>query len=156
MGGEIKGRIVITGGSSGIGLETARRLAAVGAAVCVVGRRPEVLESAVACLGDRCWAHSCDVADPEQLTRLAEAVASRWDGVDGLVNSAGFALMATLEETTLKDWDLSFAVNLRGPYLLTRLLLPLLRAAPGSAIVNVSSTLAEKAIPGMAANSHPW
>ncbi len=144
-------RYVVTGGSSGIGLEVARRLVAAGAEVCVVARRPETLAATAAALGGAAWSHPCDVGDPVQVEQLALAVASRWDGLDGLVNNAGIATAGGVEETDPETWDRAFAVNARGPFLVTRALLPYLRRGAGAAVVNVSSTLAEKPIPGMVA-----
>jgi len=143
-------RVVVTGGASGIGLAVARLLVEGGGQVCVVGRRQEALDRAVEELGSAAWSFACDLADPEQVGRLAAAVAGRWDRLDGLVNNAGVAVMAGLRSTGVNVWDHTFAVNVRGPFLLTKgLLAPLERA--GGAVVNVSSTLAEKAIPGMLA-----
>jgi len=144
-------RHVVTGGSSGIGRAVAQRLAAAGAEVCLVARRSGPLDEAVHDLGGHVWGHACDVADVEAVAGLAAAVAGRWGGLDGLVNNAGLAPMATLDETDPDTWDRAFAVNVRGPYLLCRALRPAFDDAGGGAVVNVSSTLAEKAIPGMAA-----
>ena len=146
-----QGCFVVTGGGRGIGLETASQLLAAGARVCLVGRRREPLEAAAAALGDRAWAAPCDVSLPADTERLAAAVRERWGRLDGLVNSAGIAPMATLDDTDPDTWDRAFAVNARGPYLLCRALGPLLREGRSPAVVNVSSTLAEKPIPGMAA-----
>ena len=149
---ELKQRcFVVTGGGRGIGLETASQLLAAGARVCLVGRRREPLEAAAAALGDRAWAAPCDVSLPADTERLAAAVRERWGRLDGLVNSAGIAPMAALDDTDPDTWDRAFAVNARGPYLLCRALGPLLREGRSPAVVNVSSTLAEKPIPGMAA-----
>jgi NAD(P)-dependent dehydrogenase (short-subunit alcohol dehydrogenase family) len=82
---------------------------------------------------------------------LAAETKDRWGAVDGLVNNAGLAPMARLDETTNEGWDETFAVNVRGPFLLCRELGPLLQAGMSPAVVNISSTLAERAIPGMAA-----
>ncbi len=144
-------KVVITGGSSGIGKATAQLLVASGSQVCIVGRDREKLDRVATELAGDTWAHSCDMADSEQIADLAAAVRGHWDRLDGLVNCAGMAAMATAEETDLATWDESFAVNVRGPFLLVRSLLPLLGLGTDPAIVNVSSTLAEKAIPGMAA-----
>ncbi len=144
-------RYVVTGGSSGIGLAIVRSLIEQGAEVCIAGRRQEALDEAVAALGRRLWSVKCDVADEHQVEGLAKAVGDRWSGLDGLVNNAGVAPMADLEGTDPETWDECFRINARGPYLVTRTLLNLLRAAEKPAIVNISSTLAEKAIPGMVA-----
>jgi NAD(P)-dependent dehydrogenase (short-subunit alcohol dehydrogenase family) len=144
-------RIIVTGGSSGIGLETARQLSAGGAEVCVIGRRQDALERAMEQIGGRVWAVPCDVSEADQVERLAGDARSRWGAVDGLVNNAGIVLGSTVEATDPETWDRVYAVNVRGPYLMCRSMAPLLRQGSSPSVVNVSSTLAERAIPGMAA-----
>jgi NAD(P)-dependent dehydrogenase (short-subunit alcohol dehydrogenase family) len=144
-------RIVITGGATGIGYATAEQLVERGAEVCLVGRRRNVLDAAVDRLGAAVWAADGDVASAEDVSRIGRAIRDRWNGLDGVVNNAGIASMGSLAETDLETWEQTFAVNVRGPFLVCREMLPLLEGAPNAAIVNVSSTLAEKAIPGMAA-----
>jgi len=144
-------RMIVTGASSGIGADTARALHEAGAEVCLVARRAEALDELVAELGDRAWSRACDVADPGQVEALAAAVGERWDGLDGLVNNAGIARMASLDDTDLETWDATFAVNLRGPYLLCRALGPMLKQGRSPAVVNISSSLADRVIPGMIA-----
>ncbi len=144
-------RVVISGASSGIGLETARMLASGGAEVCLTARRADPLAAAAQDIGGGSWAWPCDVADPESVVALAAEVGSRWGSVDGLVNNAGIAPMARLDETTNEVWDEVFAINVRGPFVLCRELGGLLHGGSSPAVVNVSSTLAERAIPGMAA-----
>jgi NAD(P)-dependent dehydrogenase (short-subunit alcohol dehydrogenase family) len=143
--------VVISGASSGIGLETARMLASNGAEVCLVGRSADRLAAAAAEIGDAAWAWSCDVADAASVVELAAETERRWGAADGLVNNAGVAPMARLDETTDDVWDDAFAINVRAPFLLCRELGPLLHEGNSPAVVNVSSTLAERAIPGMAA-----
>jgi NAD(P)-dependent dehydrogenase (short-subunit alcohol dehydrogenase family) len=144
-------RIVVTGGGSGIGLETARRLAAEGAEVCVVGRRKDVIEAAAEELGSSVWGHQCDLSSVEDVDGLAAAVKSRWDGLDGLVNNAGIAPMGALDQTEPELWDQTFTINTKGPYLACRAFGPILKESDRASVVNVSSSLAVKAIPGMAA-----
>jgi NAD(P)-dependent dehydrogenase (short-subunit alcohol dehydrogenase family) len=144
-------RFIVTGASSGIGLDAARLVHEAGGEVCLVARRAEILDDVVGELGDRAWSFSCDVADPAQIEALAAAVEERWERVDGLVNNAGIAPMAALDNTDVTTWDLVFDINLRGPYLLCRALGPLLKKGQNPSVVNVSSSLAERAIPGMAA-----
>jgi NAD(P)-dependent dehydrogenase (short-subunit alcohol dehydrogenase family) len=122
-----------------------------GAEVGLVARKAEPLAAAVKELGDAAWARACDVADPDAVYGFAEEAAKRWGAVDGLVNSAGIAPMATLDTTETELWDETFAINVRGPFLLCREFGEMLHQGEGAAVVNVSSTLAVKAIPGMAA-----
>lgn len=142
---------VVTGGSSGIGLAIAHSLSERGAEVCIVGRRQEALDEVVADHGGALWSAQCDVGNEHQVEALAKAVGDRWSDLDGLVNNAGVAPMADLEGTDPETWDECFRINARGPYLVSRALLGLLRSADAPSIVNISSTLAEKAIPGMVA-----
>jgi 3alpha(or 20beta)-hydroxysteroid dehydrogenase len=144
-------RMIVTGASSGIGLDAARLLHEAGAEVCLVARRSEILAETVAELGDRTWFHACDVSDPIQIEALAAAVKDRWGAADGLVNNAGIAPMATLDATDLETWDNVFNVNVRGPFLLSKALGPLLKEGNSPAVVNISSSLADRAIPGMMA-----
>jgi NAD(P)-dependent dehydrogenase (short-subunit alcohol dehydrogenase family) len=144
-------RVVISGASSGIGLETARMLASRGAEVCLTARRGDPLASAAKDIGDGAWAWLCDVADPGSVAAFAAETKTRWGAIDGLVNNAGVAPMARLDETTNEVWDETFAINVRGPFILCRELGSLLHEGASPAVVNVSSTLAERAIPGMAA-----
>jgi NAD(P)-dependent dehydrogenase (short-subunit alcohol dehydrogenase family) len=144
-------RVVISGASSGIGFETARMLASNGAEICLAARRADALETAVEEIGDGAWAWPCDVADASSIAGLVAEAANRWGAVDGLVNNAGVAPMARLEETTDEVWDEAFSINVRGPFLLCRELGGMLHEGSSPAVVNVSSTLAERAIPGMAA-----
>ncbi len=144
-------RVVISGASSGIGLETARMLASKGAEVCLTARRADPLAAAAKEIGEGAWAWPCDVADPESVVALAAETNTRWGAVDGLVNNAGVAPMARLDETPSDVWDETFAINVRGPFLLCREFGPMLNEGMSPAVVNVSSTLAERAIQGMAA-----
>ena len=113
-------RVVISGASSGIGLETARMLASRGAQVCLTARRTVPLEAAAKNIGDDAWAWPCDVANPDSVAALASETKNRWGAVDGLVNNAGVAPMARLDETTNEVWDETFAINVRGAFILCR------------------------------------
>lgn len=147
---EVRNRkVIVTGASSGIGADAARLLHHAGAELCLVARRAELLDELTAELGDRAWAFACDLADPEQIEALVGAVGERWQRLDGLVNNAGIAPMASADDTDLETWNRVFDVNLRGPFLLCRGLGPLLKQGANPSVVNISSSLAEKAIPGM-------
>jgi len=137
-------RAVITGGTQGLGLAVARRIAREGAAGIVVsGRRPELGEAAageVRALGTECFYVRADVARAEDCARLMETAIARLGGVDGLVNSAAITDRGTLLDTTVDMWEQHMNTNARGPFLLMQALVKHLleRKAPGS-IVNVLS-----------------
>ncbi len=134
----------VTGGTSGIGLETARLLLAEGARVAVCGRDAGRLEAARAALdaGERLLAISCDVLDKASVERFRDSVA-QWSGgrLDLLVNNAGQGRVSTFAETTDEAWreelDLKFFSQIHP---LTAFL-PLLRRSPAPAVVIVNSLL---------------
>ncbi|WP_431877054.1 SDR family NAD(P)-dependent oxidoreductase [Amycolatopsis sacchari] len=135
--GQLEGKTaVVTGGSSGIGLAAARRLADEGAHVFVTGRRKDELDAAVEAIGSATPVRG-DVADPADLDRLYDAVRARGKGLDTLFANAGASGFATLEETTEEHFDRIFDVNVRGTLLTVQKALPLLNEG-ASVIVNLS------------------
>lgn len=137
-------RVLITGGSSGIGLATAHQLVAKGARVCVTGRRPEPLDRAVAALraaGGDILGIVADVGTDEG--RAATLVgASAFGGLDILINNAGGVRAGRLEDTSEAEIRAMVEVDLLAPILLTRMALPLLRASGDGVVVNVASGIA--------------
>ncbi|MEV7085646.1 SDR family oxidoreductase [Streptomyces sp. NPDC093085] len=142
--GQLEGKTaVVTGGSTGIGLATAVRLADEGAYVFVTGRREAELEAAVKAVGaDRATAVAGDIANLEDLDRLYAAVRARGRGLDVLVANAAIGSFMTLEQTTEEHFDQTFAVNTRGTLFTVRKALPLLNE--GASIVMVGSTAADR------------
>ncbi|GLY46598.1 SDR family oxidoreductase [Lentzea sp. NBRC 102530] len=128
--------VVVTGGSSGIGLAAARRFAGEGAHVFITGRRQVELDAAVELVGDATGVRG-DVADPADLDRLYDAVRARGRGVDTLFANAGVGAFATLEETTGEHFDQVFAVNVRGTLFSVQKALPLLNDG-ATVVVNLS------------------
>jgi NADP-dependent 3-hydroxy acid dehydrogenase YdfG len=112
----LAGRVaVLTGATSGIGAATARRLAADGAAVAVVGRREERLRNLVTELdGAAALPVAADVTDPAALERLAETVRSELGRVDLVVANAGVMLPAPFEQADTAEWDRMLDTNVRG------------------------------------------
>ncbi len=142
---------LITGGGSGIGRAVAIRFAAAGARVAVSGRREGRLRETaeeIAGAGGDCLTLPGDVTDPSNTETLVRETVERYDGLDVLVNAAGFIASGTIEDTTLEEWDRMFDVNLRSVFRLTQLALPHLQRRPGT-IVNLSSVTGLRAFPGI-------
>lgn len=131
---------VVTGGSSGIGLAAAVRLAEEGAHVFITGRRQSALKEAAAIVGS-VTAVVGDVSIPSDLDRLYDAVRSRGKGLDILFANAGIAGFATLEETTEDHFNRIFEVNVRGTLFCVQKALPLLNE--GAAVIVNSSVRAD-------------
>lgn len=135
---------LITGGSSGIGLGTARRLIDAGARVVLAARDRERLDAAAKELGagDRVLAVATDVADTAALDRLFTEIQNRFDGLDGVFANAGVALFGLAADVTEADFDTVIGANLKGVYFTVQKALPLL--ADGSAIVLNASWLVHR------------
>jgi short-subunit dehydrogenase len=143
-------RVLITGGSSGIGLATAAELVRKGARVFVVGRRAAVVREATAALraeGGQADGVDADVATPAGRERALAAALAWLGGLDILVNNAGGVRAGRLEDTAEGDILKMVDVNLLAPILLTRAALPSLRASGDAAVVNVASGIALVGVP---------
>jgi short-subunit dehydrogenase len=116
---------LITGASSGIGRAIAVELAARGASLCLLGRRPAVLQDiALRLAPDACkWVYRTDLVDSEEIEKLRGSLAR--DGAEPtiLVHSAGVIALGPLEQASLADFDRQLNVNVRAPYALTQALL---------------------------------
>lgn len=142
-------RVVITGGTSGIGLATARALLDRGARVLVTGRTPASLESATAALGSGAIVEASDAASG--IDALVARVAAEFGEVDLLVLNAGQTATAMVDETTEAMYDELFAVNAKAPFFTLQKFLPLLPT--GSAVVLTTSVSNAKGVPATSAYS---
>lgn len=134
--------ILITGGSSGIGLELAGQLLARGNTIVVTGRREQALEDAKRRYPSLHSVQS-DVSDPDGIQALYDTMAARFPALDTLVNNAGIMRIVRLgEERSLQDVTREVDVDLAGPVRMVQRFLPHLRSRPNALIVNVSSGLA--------------
>jgi NAD(P)-dependent dehydrogenase (short-subunit alcohol dehydrogenase family) len=145
---DLSGQVaVVTGGTSGIGLATARLFLQAGASVAICGRDADRLASAESALRDafpnaKLLAARCDVLDAADVTRFAQDVQTAFGRIDMLVNNAGQGRVSTFADTTDEAWrdelDLKYFSIIRP----TRAFLPMLEASEQGAIVCVNSLLA--------------
>jgi NAD(P)-dependent dehydrogenase (short-subunit alcohol dehydrogenase family) len=143
-------KALVTGGTSGIGREVAKQLAALGAEVYVSGRdaaRGAETVGEIESAGGRGHFVAADLADFDAIGKLAEEVGA----VDVLVNNAGIFDFAPTPEESRANFEAMFDVNVRAPYFLTAALAPGMAGRAGGAIVNVSTMVAELGMAGSSA-----
>jgi uncharacterized oxidoreductase len=140
---KLEGRtILITGGTSGIGLEMAKQLIARGNTVLITGRDQRKLDDAKFALSG---VHTflSDASKPEEIQSLRQRVTAEFPACDTLINNAGIMRNLNINEPhTLTDVTREIAVNLDGPVQMVQEFLPHLKSRPGALIVNVTSGLA--------------
>ncbi|MNV27401.1 SDR family oxidoreductase [Variovorax paradoxus] len=130
-------RTLITGGTSGIGLETAKQFLAEGARVIVTGVNPDSLAKAQAELGREVLVLRADSASVAAQKELAQAVQAHYGQLDIAFLNAGVSVWMPIEEWTEEMFDRSFDINVKGPYFLIQALLPVF-ASPASVVLNTS------------------
>lgn len=139
----LEGKVaLVTGGGTGIGRGLALALAAEGARVAICGRRQAPLaETArqVEAAGGTVLAVQADVSREVDVERLFQALLDAWGQVDIVINNAGIGGHAETHNLDPGTWDRVMAVNLRGPALVTRRALPLMRTRRSGHIINISS-----------------
>jgi NAD(P)-dependent dehydrogenase (short-subunit alcohol dehydrogenase family) len=144
--GKLESKIaVVTGGSSGIGLATAKRFVDEGAYVFIVGRRRSELEKAKAEIGRNVSTIQADISELDALDRMFAQVRAEKGVVDILVANAAFSESAALEAVTPAHFDQTFGTNVRGAFFTIQKALPLMTR--GGSIVIVTSGLHLKAFP---------
>ncbi len=149
----LHGRVaLVTGASSGIGAALAERFAAAGAQLLLTGRdagRLEALAARLRAVSPRVEIAAADLADEAQLRGLAERAGRLFGRLDVLAHSAGALHWGPVATVPVEELDRQVTVNLRAPYLLTQLLLPLLRTAGGQ-VVFLNSMAVRRPAAGMA------
>ena len=130
-------RALITGGTTGIGLETARAFLKEGARLAITGKNPETLDAARKELGTDVLVISSDAADVTAQKSIAQSVREAFGMLDILFVNAGIVELKPVEQWTEPAFDRSFATNIKGPYFLIQSLLPVF-ANPASIVLNTS------------------
>ncbi len=136
---------VVTGASSGIGKAIALKLAAHGASLCLVGRRLETLEVVAESAREtssEVRSYVADITLDEDICKLRENLQRDFGYIDILIHSAGAISLGTVEDAKVEDFDWQFRTNARAPYLLTQVLLPMIKSRKGQIVfINSSAGL---------------
>ncbi|MFF1696397.1 SDR family oxidoreductase [Streptomyces sp. NPDC058257] len=148
--GKYEGKnVVITGGSSGLGLATARLLVGEGARVLITGRKQAALDAAREQLGDKASAVRSDASSLPDIDALADRVKAEFGTVDALFANAGVTGFAPFEATSEELLDELLTINTKGPYFTVQKLVPLL--AEGSGVVFTTSVVNVLGLPALSA-----
>jgi 3-oxoacyl-[acyl-carrier protein] reductase len=135
-------RILITGGSSGIGLATAKLLASKGANILITGRREEPLAAAAKELGGSFAV--ADIGTPEGVKATVDAVEAQLGGLDVLINNAAISEFGPVESLTWEALERVYAINVFGTAMLTAALVPGFKDQASGTIINIASTAGVK------------
>jgi len=150
---------IVTGGSSGIGLAVARAALSEGMRVVICARNKEKLSRALVELkkeakrDDRVLAVPADIAVASQVEGFVRKTTDAWNRIDLLVNNAGVGRWAPIEETGEGDWDRILGINLKGTFLCTKAVLPVMKRQRSGYIVNISSLAGKFGMEGSSAYS---
>jgi len=140
MGSRFEGKVVVvTGGTSGIGLATAKAFAEEGASVFITGRRQGALDEAVKAIGGRVTGIRADMSVLADIDKLYDSVQQRHSRIDVIFANAGGGEFSALGEITEEHFDRTFATNVKGTLFTVQKALPLLRDG-GSIVLNASTT----------------
>lgn len=144
--------VIITGASRGIGEAAARMFADQGAHVVLVARsadRINEIAAEITAAGGAAMAFGLDVADADAMAAMVDAVVARTGRVDVLINNAGLIdPIARIDESDVAAWGTVIDVNVKGVYHGLRFVLPVMRAAGGGTVINISSGAATGALEG--------
>jgi gluconate 5-dehydrogenase len=155
---DLKGKIaLVTGASSGLGVQFAKALAAQGADLAIVARRQEKLEEVkkiIEGLGVRCLAVKCDVLKNDEIKAAVAEIKAHYGRIDILVNNAGVARSSPAESQSDDDWNVVINTNLNSVYFVAREVGKVMIAQKYGKIVNLGSIHSNVAMPGKQLNAY--
>ncbi|MBR5586962.1 MAG: SDR family oxidoreductase [Clostridia bacterium] len=152
MENSIKGKkAIITGASGGIGENIAKSLAAEGVKLVLLGRNKEKLDN-LACeiekiSGEKPVIIPGDITSAEYVKNAVKTASEALDGIDIVINNAGVAHSTPFEEISEEQYDTIMDTNVKGPFLMCREVLPVLKKSDGATIINIASVTAHKGYP---------
>jgi NAD(P)-dependent dehydrogenase (short-subunit alcohol dehydrogenase family) len=138
---------LVTGGGRGLGASICHTLAEAGAVIVVADIRFDLAEQVAKELqskGFEAIALPLDITQDQQAEAVVQKVIDQCGKIDILINNAGTDVTLPIEELTVGDWDRVISVNLRGPFLLSKLVLPLMKQQRSGHIVNIASTASKR------------
>lgn len=146
---DLQGHVAcVTGASSGLGRRAAETLAAAGARVIGVARRPDPLDDLKNQIGETAAVVAADVADRAALPALCTTIATCFGPPDILVHAAGINTRQAADDVTPDGWDKTLALNLSAPFFLSQAMVPAMRDKGWGRIVNFASLQTTRAFPG--------
>ncbi len=150
-----EGRVaVVTGGSTGIGQACVEEFAAEGAAVVIADVNAEAgraCQAAIEAAGGQALFHHTDVAREDSARAMVEAAAARFGGIDCLVNCAAIQSYGSVVTTDAATWDSTIDVNLKGIYLASKYVIPVMARRGGGVVTSIASVQGLASQPGVAA-----
>uniref|UniRef100_B8HSR4 Short-chain dehydrogenase/reductase SDR n=1 Tax=Cyanothece sp. (strain PCC 7425 / ATCC 29141) TaxID=395961 RepID=B8HSR4_CYAP4 len=145
---------LVTGGARGLGEAICRNLAEAGAIVVVADIRVELAETVageIMANGGKAIALALDISDENQVQTAIAQLLNEYTAIDILINNAGIDVTLPVTELEIADWDRIMAVNLRAPFLLSKLVLPTMLKRGDGHIINIASTAAKRCWPNASA-----
>lgn len=146
--------VLITGGGQGLGEQITRVLAKAGATVIPVDIKVENVQKVaqdITSQGQKAEGMQLDVSDEKSAEQVINEIVQKYGQLDALINNAGIDVTKSVEEITVDEFDRVIRVNLRGPFVLSKLVLPHMTKQGRGHIVNIASTAAKRAWPNASA-----
>lgn len=140
--------VMVTGGGQGLGAAICQTLAEAGATVIAADLKVDMAEKVVSEIRDRgfeAMALPLDVTQDQQIEAAIQKIMDQHGRIDVLINNAGTDMTVSIEELSIQDWDRVLGVNLRAPFVLSKMILPIMKQQGSGHIVNVASTAAKRA-----------